>query len=608
MASPARALPTGRSERNPTLSGVFTTFVLARRLVPALLAFVVLTAPAAAQRPNVLEIMTDDQTVESMRVMPNVKRLLADEGTTFDRSFVSFPVCCPSRATFLTGQYPHNHFVEGLEPPWGGYINLDTSSYLPGWLRRVGYNTIHLGKFLNGYGTQNLDQTEVPGGWTEWQGSVDPSTYRYYGYTLNENGVLRTYGEDEDPDFYQTDFYARRASDLIEQYAAKARPFFLSLNFVAPHHGGGLAEEEEESSLKLPVVAPRHQGAFAGEAPPADPTYNEPDVTDKPANIQRRAVFTSAQDTDIRRAYQRRLASLLAVDEGVERVVNTLQRTGELENTLIVFTSDNGFFHGEHRVQFGKLLPYEPSIRVPLILRGPDVPRGQHRGQLVENIDLAPTILAAANAKGDPILPADGRSLFPLLRDRGLEWGRDLLVAARGGSVRYWGLRTYRYAYVEYSTGERELYDLDIDPFEQQSVHTDPRYARVLRVLEARLAQLRTCEGEACSATPRLGLQVEPSSCAGRAVRTRLRGRDAQFLEEATYRLGRRLVARALRRSRAANRRIPLRSVEPGRRFRLRVRARMIDGRVVTLDRELKTCLPGQKRGKGPPASRRAAP
>ena len=574
-------------------------------LCATLLASLVLAAPAAAQRPNVVTIMTDDQTVESLRVMPKVKRLLADEGTTFRRSFVSFPVCCPSRATFLTGQYPHNHFVEGLEPPWGGYVNLDTSSYLPGWLRRAGYNTIHLGKFLNGYGTQNLDQTEVPFGWTDWQGSVDPSTYRYYGYTLNENGVLRTYGEDEDPAFYQTDFYGRRASELIERYAAKRRPFFLSLNFVAPHHGGGVAEEEEESSLKLPVVAPRHSGAFAGDPLPSDPTYNEPDVSDKPSNIQRRAPLTTAQDTDIRRAYQRRLGALLAVDDAVERVVNTLERSGELENTLIVFTSDNGFFHGEHRVPFGKLLPYEPSIQVPLILRGPGVPKGRRRGQLVENIDVAPTILDAANATGDPILPSDGRSLFPLLRDRGLEWGRDLLIAARGGAVRYWGLRTYRYLYVEYATGEIELYDLDFDPYEEHSVHADPRYSRVVRVLGARLAELRTCEGEFCSATPRLRLRVQPSTCARRALRTRLRGRDAQFLEEASYRVGRRVVARALRRSRAANRRIPLRTVDPGERFRLRVRARLIDGRVVTLDRRLRTCRPGQRRGKRPPASRR---
>jgi N-acetylglucosamine-6-sulfatase len=588
---------------------VFKRPLPARKLLPlVLLALLGVAPPASAARPNVVAVMTDDQTVESLRVMPRVKRLLMDEGTTFDRSFVSFPVCCPSRATFLTGQYPHNHTVEGLDPPWGGYINLDTSSYLPGWLRRVGYNTIHLGKFLNGYGTQNLDPAEVPAGWTEWQGSVDPTTYRYYGYTLNENGVLRTYGEDEDPDFYQTDFYARRASELIERYAARPRPFFLSLNFVAPHHGGGVAEEEEESSLKLPVVAPRHRGAFAGEAPPGDPSYNEFDVTDKPAIIQRRPLLSPEQDTDIRRAYQRRLGSLLAVDEAVERIVNTLERSGELENTLIVFTSDNGFFHGEHRVPYGKLLPYEPSIRVPLIMRGPGVPRGQHRGQLVHNVDLAPTILDAANARGDAFLPADGLSLFRLLDDRGLEPGRDLLIAARGGAVRYWGLRTYRYLYVEYATGERELYDLDFDPFQEISVHGDSRYARIVRVLSRRLAALRVCEGRFCSTVPRVGLRVEPNSCARRAVRARLRGQDVQFLEEATFRVGRRLVARAQRRSRASNRRVPLRSVEPGKRFRLRVRVRLVDGRVVTLDRRLRACAIGQRRGNRPPASRRALP
>ena len=414
---------------------MFRSFVTPKRAIAAATLAVVLCAPSAASaaRPNVVEIMTDDQTVESLRVMPKVKRLLVDQGTVFDRSYVSFPVCCPSRASFLTGQYPHNNAVEGLDPPWGGYVALDTTSYLPVWLRRVGYNTIHLGKFLNGYGTQNIDQTEVPPGWTDWQGSVDPSTYRYYGYTLNENGVLHTYGENEDPDFYQTDFYGRRASNLIEQYAGR-RPFFMSVNFVAPHHGGGVAEEEEESSLKLPVVAPRHSGSFAGQMPPADPSYNEADISDKPSHIGRRGNLSPETETDIRRAYQRRLAALLAVDDAVERIVNTLERTGELDNTLIIFTSDNGFFHGEHRVPFGKLLPYEPSIQVPLVMRGPGVPKGRRRGQLVENVDLAPTILKAAKARGDLEIPMDGRSLFPILRDGGLEWGRDLLIAARGGA------------------------------------------------------------------------------------------------------------------------------------------------------------------------------
>jgi arylsulfatase A-like enzyme len=553
-----------------------------------------LCAPAAASaaRPNVVEIMTDDQTVESLRVMPQVKRLLIDEGTVFDRSFVSFPVCCPSRATFLTGQYPHNNAVEGLEPPWGGYVALDTTSYLPVWLRRVGYNTIHLGKFLNGYGTQNLDQTEVPAGWTDWQGSVDPSTYRYYGYTLNENGTLRTYGANEEEAFYQTDFYGRRASELIESYAGRRRPFFMSVNFVAPHHGGGVAEEEVDSTLKLPVVAPRHRGHFAGEPLPPDPAYNEADISDKPEHITRRPNFTPQTEADIRRAYQRRLGSLLAVDDAVERIVNTLERTGELENTLIIFTSDNGFFHGEHRVPFGKFLPYESSVQVPLIIRGPGVPRGQRRGQLVENIDLAPTILEAGRARGDREIPVDGRSLFPLLRDRGLEWGRDLLLAARGGAVTYWGLRTYRYTYVQYGSGEVELYDLDRDPHQLQNVVFDPRYSRVVRVLRARLARLRFCEGGGCSTTPRLGLRVvikkKKPRCVRGALRSRLVGRDAQFVDGTEFRVGRRLAAKAG--SRRLARRVPVRAVEPGKRFRLRARVRLKDGRIVTLDRKLRTC------------------
>ena len=589
-AGPRRLTP---GVRNPTLWTVFRNFVRPLRLLAlTMLAAAGLCLPAAAHaaRPNVVAIMTDDQTVESLRVMPKVKRLLIDEGTIFDRSYVSFPVCCPSRATFLTGQFPHNNAVEGLDPPWGGYVALDTSSYLPVWLRRVGYNTIHLGKFLNGYGTQNLDQTEVPRGWTEWQGSVDPSTYSFYGYTLNENGVLRTYGEDENPDFYQTDFYGRRASNLIDQYAGR-KPFFLSVNFVAPHHGGGVQEEEVDSTLKLPVVAPRHAGRFAGEPLPYDASYNEADVSDKPSIISRRPTFTPETETDIRRAYQRRLGSLLAIDDAVERIVTTLERTGELENTLIIFTSDNGFFHGEHRMPFGKLLAYEPSIQVPLIMRGPGVPRGQRRKQLVENVDVAPTILKAAKARGDLELPMDGRPLFPLLRDRGLEWGRDLLIAARGGPTRYWGLRTYRYLYVQYATGELELYDLERDPYQLQNVVFHPRYARIARVLSGRLARLRFCEGRSCSTTPRIGLRVQAKGarrCVGRSVRTRLRGRDAQFVKAAQYQVGRRRVARA--QSRRLARRVPVRRVRPGKRFRLRTRVSLTDGRIVTLDRKLRVC------------------
>ena len=168
--------------------------------------------------------MTDDQTLESLRVMKNVRAQIAARGTTFTRSFVSFSLCCPSRATFLTGQYAHNHGVLGNRPPVGGYGKLDTSNYLPLWLQRAGYRTVHIGKFLNGYG-RDTPPTDVPPGWDEWYGSVDPSTYSYWGYTLNENGLLRTYGLGRNPVFYSTDYYSQRAVDLV----ARQRPGHAAL-------------------------------------------------------------------------------------------------------------------------------------------------------------------------------------------------------------------------------------------------------------------------------------------------------------------------------------------------------------------------------------------
>ncbi|WP_433241420.1 sulfatase-like hydrolase/transferase [Streptosporangium sp. CA-135522] len=169
-------------------------------------------AGVSAVKPNVVVIMVDDMNVSALRYLPNVRSLLAAQGTTFDNSVVSYSLCCPSRSTFLTGQYAHNHGVLGNQPPDGGYEKLPAAETLPVWLRRAGYATAHIGKFLNGYGGQR--PTEIPPGWAEWYGSVDPSTYRMWGYTLNENGTLHTYGaaDQEDPALYQTDVYARKAS------------------------------------------------------------------------------------------------------------------------------------------------------------------------------------------------------------------------------------------------------------------------------------------------------------------------------------------------------------------------------------------------------------
>ena len=178
----------------------------------------------APARPNVLVVMTDDQTVESVRVMTNVRALLATEGTTFENNFASFPLCCPSRSTFLTGQYAHNHTVMGNAAPTGGYEKLDHTNTLPVWLQRAGYRTVHIGKYLNGYGRRSA--TEIPSGWTEWYGSVDPSTYQFYNYTLNENGRTVRYGAD--PASYQADVYTRKAVDAVRRLAPGG-PFFLNV-------------------------------------------------------------------------------------------------------------------------------------------------------------------------------------------------------------------------------------------------------------------------------------------------------------------------------------------------------------------------------------------
>jgi N-acetylglucosamine-6-sulfatase len=187
-------------------------------------------------RPNVVVVMSDDQTVESMRVMANVNELLARQGATFANSFASFPLCCPSRATFVTGQYGHNHTIMGNAPPQGGYEKLRATeaNTLPAWLRAAGYQTVHIGKYLNGYG--RTSPTHVPAGWSEWYGSIDPSTYRFYGYTLNENGRLVNYGAS--PQHYQADVYTAKAVDVVRRLAPRPEPFFLSVAYLAPHSGG----------------------------------------------------------------------------------------------------------------------------------------------------------------------------------------------------------------------------------------------------------------------------------------------------------------------------------------------------------------------------------
>jgi len=533
----------------------------------------------ASSRPNVIVIMTDDQTVESLRVMKNVRRLLVRQGTTFTNFFASFPLCCPSRATFLTGQYSHNTGVVGNNYT-NGYSRFDQSNTLPLWLKRAGYRTIFVGKYLNDYG-KAARRGFVPPGWNEWHAAV---RVNYLQHSMMEHRRIRYFATA--PKDYSTDVYASRGLDAIRRYAPSKRPFFMWLSFFAPHDGAP-RDPDDPPGVLTPSPAPRHRDRFAGVEVPHWPSLNERDVSDKPADIRRRPLLTEEQLAALQEKYEQRLESLLAVDEAVGKVVAELRRVKELDRTVIVFTSDNGFLEGQHRVFAGKEMLYEPSIRVPLIMRGPGIPKRARLSQLTANVDLAPTIVALARARAD--LPPDGRSLLPLLRDPTLDWGRDLLLERGPGSNPdgprlYTALRTPQYVYAEYANGERELYDLATDRDEVRNLNGAAPTAPLASEFARRLGRLRECVSDFCRVGPQLRLSLSyEGPCAASPIRARVAGSDDRYLTYVDFVVD----GRKTRVSKPPFERvIPEQSAPAG--GTLRAIAVLNDGRRVTLDKPVR--------------------
>jgi arylsulfatase A-like enzyme len=402
-----------------------------RLFLAALAAIISFEAWAA---PNFVLIITDDQRVDDLAVMPKTRQMIGGQGTTFNRFYVAFPFCCPSRATMYTGQYPHNHGVLDNEPPLGGYQKFNNSNTLAVWLKEKGYFTAHIGKFLNGYGINN--PREVPPGWTDWQGLVDPTTYAMYDYTINDNGTLVRYGSATSD--YQTDVLAKRAEETINEAVASNKPFFIDISTLAPHG----EDNADLNSFYNPRPAPRHSDKFLDKPLPKPPSFNEQDVSDKPAFIRKIRLLGETLIKRITDRYHARQASLLAVDDLVGRVVNALKNKNVLSNTIIFFTSDNGYFQGEHRIRSGKIHVYEESSLVPLFVRGPGFTAGKKEGKIVSNVDLAPTIVALAGAQAR--LQMDGRSLLQPLSTRAV------LIE----TTNYRAVRDNGFAYVEYDTGK----------------------------------------------------------------------------------------------------------------------------------------------------------
>lgn len=456
-------------------------------------------APTAGlqSQPNIVLITTDDQTVHDLRYMPYTRRLLADQGTTFDDTISQFPLCCPARATLMTGQLAHNHGVLSNLPPYGGYQALrpKNSKTMPNWLRDVGYKTWFAGKYLNGYGHDS--DTEVPAGWDEWYGAVD-NVYNYWGTTVNENGAaVDRSGE------YVADLAQEVMTRAIDEGATSPQPFFIWQSNLAPHgachqkiYADGCRwswpmpdDQDENKFTDLTLHTKRH------------PAFNERVVADKPGYVQDLPRLDSQRVNRLANVNRYRARSLQAVDRNVRDTVQQLEATGQLDDTLIIFASDNGYLQGQHRWN-GKTLPYEDSLRIPMLMRGPGVPAGKRVAETTSLVDIPATIADVAGA--EPALTLDGRSLLGVATGatrgyRALAIEAGAVIEAADGGYFYNGVRTRRYTYLQYpQTGERELYDRKIDPGETVNVAYRPTHRATRRALADMLAELRNCVGQGC--------------------------------------------------------------------------------------------------------------
>lgn len=431
-----------------------------------------------ANRPNIVLILSDDQETRSVEFMPKLQQLLISKGTTFSNAFVTEPLCCPSRSSILRGQYPHNHQVLENDAPDGGFEKFralgNENSTIATWLQGAGYQTALIGKYLNGYPERD-DRTYVPPGWTQWL-ATDGSA-KGFNYIMNNNGQIINFGNA--PEDYATDVFARKATDLIKLWSSEKRPFFLYISVPAPHEPA--------------VPAPRHAELFQNLQAPRPPSFNEADVSDKPSKIRELPLLNEQQIAEVDDLYRRRLRSLQSVDDLIETVINTLKTSKVLNNTYVIYFSDNGYKLGEHR-DVGKGSAYEEDIRVPMFVRGPGVPAGKKLNHFVLNQDLAPTFAEMAGAEKPDFI--DGRSLMPLLRTsppKESRWRTSFLVE----TPRYRAVRTSKYSFVERKNGERELYDLTKDPFQLDSIHNAVDN-NLLDMLFTRMQLLANCAGQGC--------------------------------------------------------------------------------------------------------------
>jgi arylsulfatase A-like enzyme len=437
------------------------------------------------QKPNIVFILADDMRYDDFSYMPKTRDLIGSQGMTFSKAYVPNALCCPSRTSILTGMYTHNHkvwFNENGEH--GGWQGFKTQGHerdnLATRLRGAGYRTGLFGKYLNGY-----DGSSVPQGWDKWFAFKQISYYNYD--IVNTDGTTTHFGASEND--YSTDVLNREVQQFIDASAGPGKPPFFA--YVAP-------KAPHEPS----TPAPRDLHDFDGERAPRLPSFNEADVSDKPSFIRSLPRLSASDIAAIDNRHEKRVESLQAVDDLVEGLVNELANQGVLDNTYVVFTSDNGWHHGEHRILDRKEQPYEESIHMPLVIRGPAIDQARLQNsttnKLVLNTDFFSTFMALAGASTPSYV--DGRSLLPVLKNTASSWRSAILLEKRHKTKprqSYFGVLTSEpKKYVEYQNGERELYNLRVD---RDTYELENRYSGTPPAdLKARLNDLKTCAGATC--------------------------------------------------------------------------------------------------------------
>jgi N-acetylglucosamine-6-sulfatase len=440
-------------------------------------------AVPGATQPSIVMIVTDDMRADEWEALPRTRALRAGAGTTFPNFFLTTPQCGPSRASILTGRYAHSTGILGNGDAYKKFRDLGLeANTVAVWLQQAGYRTALVGKSINGHQNRRYGgHGVVPPGWTDWHSMMNVPT-AYYRFSVSDNGVETSFEKKDGA--YGTDVFTERALAVIADTEPQ-QPLFLMLNVSAPHGPS--------------KPAPRHSELFPDAVVPRTDAFNEADVSDKPRDIRELAPFTPERIAEIDAERRGRLQSLQAVDEAVERIVELLEQEGRLESTVILFLSDNGYLLGEHRA-WAKSVAYEESARVPLVVRGPGFSAGVVREEMVANIDLAPTLAAIAGIDVPEIV--DGRPLPMTNTDPGPPRQAVLIQYLQypGGVGRYRALRTPTLLYVEYFTGERELYDLARDPLQLTNLAGNPAAGETISALSAHLAALADCGGATCRA------------------------------------------------------------------------------------------------------------